>query len=125
MSTTSPSSPTMEMYSPTWKGRVKMMVSPAAMFPSTPCIASAMPAPAMPSPAISGSSSTPRFCSAMIANSSSTSAWTTRVSRWRSATSTWNRSSSRSAGRLTHFATNQPTTMMTIATNSLGPNSIA
>ena len=71
------------MYSPTLKGRVKMIVSPAARLPSTPCIASAMPAPATPSPAISGSSSTPRFCSAMMRNSPSTRMRTMRTSNRR------------------------------------------
>ncbi len=66
------------MYSPTRNGLVKMIESPANRLLSSPCMASAMPAPATPSPAMSGSSSTPRFWIAMITNSSET---TTRAMR--------------------------------------------
>jgi hypothetical protein len=68
MVVTTPSSPTMEMYSPIRKGLVKMIESPATTLLNTPWVASATPAPATPRPAISGSSSTPRFCSARITN---------------------------------------------------------
>jgi hypothetical protein len=83
MPLTRPSSPTIEIYSPTRNGLVKMMVSPAIMFTSTPCIAKATPAPATLNPAIEVNSSTPRFWSAMIANSPRTKILMILNSNWR------------------------------------------
>ena len=121
---TRPSTPCMETYSPTRNGRVKIIVRPATKFPSTPCMASAMPAPATPRPAMSGRGCTPRFCSAINTNTNST---ITRIMRVKSICNVVSNFSGRTARKKTfpiQRATRNPTIMITVAEMTLGPNSI-
>ena len=114
-----------EMYSPTRNGLAKMIERPAAMLPSTPCIASAIPAPATPSPAMSGSSSTPRFCSASTPNSRKTSSFPTRRSSSRTGGSSSRCRSIRASQRPAQRLTKKPAVRMRMAVNRRGPNRTA
>ena len=123
--TTSPSTPAIDTYSPTRNGFVKMMIRPAATLPSTPCIARAMPAPAMPSPATSGSSSTPRFCSATMNASASINTRTTRSSSSRTGGSSSKRARPFRSILTTQPVTNQPATRTSMAASNRGAKSAA
>ena len=73
---TSPRTPAISMYSPTRKGLVKMMLSPATALPSTPCSAMPTPRPATPMPATSGAIWKPNLSRATTTANSMTRART-------------------------------------------------
>ena len=109
------------MYSPTRNGLVKMMVSPATRFWSTPWRASPTPTPATPRPAIRGISSTPRFCIARIMKRAKTTSRTIRTSRSRTGGSICRFSSQWEKVAPTQRAVSEPATTKRVATTSLGP----
>ena len=103
------------MYSPTRKGFVKMMVSPAMRLPSTPCMAKPTPRPATPIPATSGAMEKPNLSRATTPAMTTMRSLMTRTKRCRMGGSIccfWKR---RSTSPPSHFAAMNPTARMASA----------
>ena len=112
---TCPCTPTTWMYSPTLKGLVKMMLSPATTLDSTPWSAIPMPRPATPMPATSGAIWKPNLSSATTSVNTITTTRTTRTMSLRAGGSSarfWSQLSKRLP---TQRARSNPTARITIA----------